>query len=111
MVGSPQILSTTVVQPLVNQNVAMIGATSGYRTGVVVDMNVRFVGHAGWGTFTLNNQVLTTIRAERGDSGSLIFRTSDVTTVGLLVGGAPGTNRTYHTRADLANSQMQTERH
>lgn len=77
-------------EPMLNDDVYICGASTGYSEGKVIALNVR-AGYINLDeTITwFIDQISTDIIAEEGDSGSVLSRKSDNATLGLVFGLSP----------------------
>jgi len=83
------VLSTAVVTPTVGQNIGRIGRTSGHRLGRVSEINVSFVSADTDRCMSnpicpvMTHQILTTVHQMGGDSGGVVYLTSNRSTLGI----------------------------
>lgn len=106
-----KLLSTDVVTKfIVGETYAMLGGKSGFNSGKVTTTN--YTSPEG-----ISKLIKTDFLAERGDSGSIVFKYPDVNldggykTAGIIQGGIVNKPITYFVRADNINSQFKLNRY
>lgn len=113
--GSTTSLSVTVnSSPVVGQAISKYGYKTGLTNGVIKNVNYSYTDSSTWITHT--NLIKTTMRADGGDSGGIVFQpsTSGVTanaTVGIMQSKSSDGTESLVTKASVINSTFGLSRY
>lgn len=95
-------LSTKELNALKGERIAKIGAASGYKTGTVVDTN----WYGTIGGIARTGMIATSVYAEEGDSGGIIFGAANYYTAGVISGGLKGGGALIYSSAKSINTKF-----
>ncbi len=95
-------LSTKELNAVAGESISKVGAASGYKTGKVVSSNwsgtIEGIAHSG--------MVSTSVYAEGGDSGGIVFGASNYYTAGVISGGPRDGGALIYSNANNINTKF-----
>lgn len=112
---SPATITTTVVTPTVGQAIGRVGQTTGHRLGTISSVGVSFNVTDGDSCLnvcpTMTYQIMTTVTQDYGDSGGIVYLSSNRATLGIGTFKELETNHMIFNSAKNINSTFGISRY
>lgn len=111
----PATLTTTVTTPVVGQYIGKVGKASGHRLGKITSINTSFNyadGDSCLGTCpSFTNQISTSVYQIEGDSGAIVYLSSNRSTLGIGTFKVRESNTMIFSSAKNINSEFGISRY